>query len=46
MRDLLSKWQQKHPDKNWSDIVGALREMNRNDVADKIERQHITRYVN
>ena len=41
MRDLLSRWQQKYPNKGWSDIVGALREMDRNDIGDELERQHL-----
>ena len=41
MRDLLSRWQQKYPNKGWSDIVGALREMDRNDIAEELERQHL-----
>ena len=40
--DLLSKWQQKYPDKGWCDIVSALRKMDRNDVAIKVERQYIS----
>ena len=42
VEDLLSKWQQKYPNKGWSDIISALRKMDRNDVADKLERQYIS----
>ena len=42
LRDLLSKWLQKYPSKGWRDIIGALRKMDRNDVADEVERQYIS----
>ena len=42
MRDLLSKWKQKYPNKGWRDIISALRKMDRNDVADKVKRQYIS----
>ena len=42
LRDMLSKWLQKYPNKGWRDIIGALRKMKRNDVADEIERQYIS----
>ena len=41
MRELLTLWLQKYPDKGWSDIAGALREMDRNDVAGEVTRQYI-----
>ena len=40
MRDLLTLWLQKYPKKGWGDIADALREMDKNDVADKIARQY------
>ena len=42
MKDMLIKWQQKYPNKGWSDIISALRNMDRNDVANEIERQYIS----
>ena len=42
MEDLLSSWQQKYPNKGWRDIIGALRKMNRNDIANEIEKQYIS----
>ena len=41
MGDLLTLWLQKYPKKGWSDIADALRQMDKNDVADKIARQYI-----
>ena len=40
-RDLVNHWLQKYPNKGWRDIVIALREMGRNDVAGEIEKQYI-----
>ena len=42
MRDLCSQWLRKYPNKGWSDIVAALREMDRNDVADQVQRLYIS----
>ena len=42
MRDLLNKWRQKCPKQTWSDIISALRKMDRNDIADETERQYIS----
>ena len=42
LRDLLSKWLQKYPTKGWRDIIGVLRKMDRNDVADEVGRQYIS----
>ena len=39
MDDLLSKWLQKYPNKGWSNIISALRKLDRNDVADRVESQ-------
>ena len=42
LRDLLKQWQEKYPHGGWEDIVSALREMNKNDLADVIEENHVT----
>ena len=48
LRDLLSKWLWKYPTKGWSlvgwrDIIGALRKMDRNNVADEVETRSYSR---
>ena len=42
MGDLLSTWLQKYPSKGWRDIIGALREMDKNEIADEVEEQYIS----
>ena len=37
---MLEKWQNKYPQKGWSDIITALREMDRNDLADQVANKH------
>ena len=36
LKDMLQKWQSKYPQRGWDDVVGSLRTMDRNDVADDI----------
>ena len=33
---MLEKWQNKYPNKGWSDILTALREMEKNDLANEV----------
>ena len=42
LRDLLSNWRRKYPNKGWSDIISALRKMGRNDIANDVERQYLS----
>ena len=37
---MLEKWQNKYPRKGWSDIIIALREMERNDLANQVANKH------
>ena len=37
---MLEKWQNKYPQKGWSDIIIALREMERNDLANQVANKH------
>ena len=40
MNDMLQKWLGKYPDRGWSDVVTALRSMERNDVAKKLATKY------
>ena len=33
---MLEKWLNKYPERGWSDVISALRSMERNDVADDV----------
>ena len=37
---MLEKWQIKYPNKGWSDIITALREMERDNLADQVVSKH------
>ena len=37
---MLEKWLSKYPERGWSDIVDALRSMDRNDIADIVARKY------
>ena len=40
MRETLAKWLQKYPEGGWDDIVGALKELDRNDIALTVTREY------
>ena len=39
---MLEKWLSKYPERGWSDVVNALRVMERNDVANELVGKHCT----
>ena len=40
MRGMLEKWLQKYPERGWDDIVRALEELDRNDIALTVTREY------
>ena len=40
MRDMLAQWLQKYPERGWDDIVRALEELGRNDIALTVTREY------
>ena len=40
MRGMLEKWLQKYPERGWDDIVRALKELDRNDIALTVTRKY------
>ena len=40
MNDMLQKWLGKYPDRGWSDIITALRAMERNDIANEVAMKY------
>ena len=40
MKEMLEKWSQKYPERGWDDIVRALEELDRNDIALTVTREY------